>query len=996
MDTNTAKDLLGPPPGQDANNAAPAAPTPSLNPISGLTPQTSEALGATKAIPSNDNGLTEPSLPLNLRENYRKANQQGDIPLDIDSGTDAWTRLNMALRRAQDDKINYLEGKYGKGSVRLSSSGEPIYRVLDSKTGKPKDVQAREEGTSLDDFVDLAGQMPEIAAGIWSAKSGKLRLTTQGKGLLPALETVFRMGAGQEGVGAIKDLGTRAIDKEPLRPGEVAEERGKMMLGDVVVGSTMGAAGKVLPKLASPFANPDTIQFDMKAAQKYFLDKGFALPGTPGELSGNSFLMRAETMARMQPGSAGPFEKLVAEQNKLLSKIQNIARGLPPEATEAEIAARPTAEQTGNQSMEAIGKKVEPIKKDVETGREKLAQTGTDEITAKTALATGQYPMNVGDVGKQLRETALSKRAAFQAQSSADYSKVYDHPEAGKYILSADSLSDRAKKLLSSLPAPETITEKPTGIVDKFGNEILRDEAGQKIMRNFVPPNVLTKLNDLAALKDGKFRLGDLLKMRTEVANDIAQGEAIPGMNTHYLGQIRDMLTDTIKDELGKLDSPELKNLWETANSNYAKGVKPFQQAGISEIYKEPEQSSFLGNNQLVERAMDGTKGADYFSAYKNFYGEASPEFQGVKRAIADRVLGSSTSTTTGFVDAQSFLKKLGALNPSVANDVFGAQAKPIINAAKAMAVYEESGVTSSMSKRLSGTVKQADLEALMKSGEATPKAMQDLLAKEKALGAVYRNDVLKKIGTGEFTGDKIKPAEFVNYFANSPNVKVSDIHQVISLLNDRPDVLQNIKSELVQDVLNRSTVKQSLSAGDIMRGMPGELSPKGIIESLGDKTQQERYRAIMGDETFRDLQEIAKYLSPKEKAFQSFRAAGGLSAGAQIAALERGDIFKFVDRSVKNFVIATVYTSPALRKFAAGAYGFQQGITPESTSAIANYMIQSTPFVEAVYNKFGDKAQQKMGEIKASIDRYAHSGDAPAKSDDQRKEEFQKLLQSQ
>lgn len=969
---------------------------PSLHPVLGanLTPPAATAAQVLAPPPQSDSGF--PGTPQQegekniqaLRKNYVDVNKEGDIPLDIDSGVDPWTRTLMGFHREKQNKVDYLEKKYGKGSVRLSTDGVPIVRVQSTETGKPKDIRATELGMSASDLLDLIGQTPEIVAGILATRGGGKAVPGMGKRLME----LGKMAAATEGAGALKDVAVRASDNQAIDPSEIADTRAKMAVGDVAVGGALAAAGKLGSKLITPnFQENDAVTKQFREAVDYFKNKGFNLPMTPGESSGLPILQRSEAILRQLPGSSGPLKDVVDKQNSELQKIQKVAMGLKPDATPADIAKIPTQEATGDAAIKAIGDKVSKLKSGVKAAGEDLEQTGQAEIGKTLDSAAPGGPIDVPALGGQLRTAAVNRRNEFLAKSAEDYGKVYAHPLANEYNLPATGLAGKAKALLAKLPAPETISEQPTGIVDKFGNEILRDEAGHKIMRNFVPSNVLTKLNDLAALGDGKFRLSDLIKMRTDVSNEIAQGEAVPGVDTHYLNNIRSMLTETIEDGLGKLKDPNLKTLWKTANDNYAKGIKPFQQSGIQELFKESGQGGFVGDNQIVNRAMSSGGGEDIFNAYKHFYGPTSKEFGNLKRAILEKVTGKSENPFTDTIDADSFIKNLAGLannSPGVAREVFGPKSGQLMRTAKALSA----GSSGEMQyARLSGKIDAAEFQKMLASGDVTAQKLQALIDKEKGLADAYKTDLLKKIGTGSFESENIEPAKFVRYL--STQASPQDVQKVMSLIHDSPQVLQDIKTKTVQDILDRAYPEaKAVDNPSLISGEPRVLTQGGLQNALGDATQRERYRSILGADTYTDLEQLTKFLAPRARGEQAFSTAGGLSAGMQVAGLLRTGDIKYLYNAGKNWLLATAYTTPAVRKWMAN-----QVVTPENSAKTLRYLISSAPVVEAAYRDFGAKgAQDFMAQVNASIDKnQKDSKTGNPVDEDTKRQQYRSMLQS-
>jgi hypothetical protein len=993
--------------------ATPAAPAGNLAPLSTNalnatihaspratnTPVLSDALGLSvpDALPPDDMPSPAPQTMRGriLREEsaFNEANTVPGTEFDTQSGADAWTRFRLASERTQADKMAYLTKHFGEGNVRMATDGTPIVKVEDEKhPGTFKDILVNPEKITAGDFFALAGHAPEIVGSMLALYAGG----TSKVGMLAKLRNLAVMAAGQEGGGAIQDVANRKASGQPVDPHEIVGSRAEMAGYDMAAGALLGTLGKAGSKLKAPFASADLEAADARAAAKYLGNRlspgntlpmswpadaplpfywpnpsanGYKIPQTVGEATGNKFFQRVEAQVGQKPGSSAAFEAIRKEQNAALVKIQNMALGLPADATEADVAALPTSEETGTKAMEAIEGKVAPAKAAVDAAGKDLAETGSAEIR-KGLGATGAGPVDVPALGARMRAVAMARREQFEAKSAEDYGKVYAHPLANSYVLSSDKLAADASALLKQLPAPETITETPTGIVDQFGNEILRDESGRKVMRNFVPPNVLTKLNDLSALKGGKFRLGDLLKMRTDVSNDIAQGEAIPGMNTHYLSQIRGMLTDTINSELDKLPDDSLKTLWKTANDNYAAGVKQFTKTGISELYRAPEQGGYLGDSQVVRRALSGPNAVDQFRAYKEFYGENSPEFKAVKQSVLDDLVGRSEQTSVRIpgageplIDANKFVQNLVALKqnqPEIANEVLPNSTK-LANSGLLMQAGLDTAVGKAPAQAFSGKVSVSDLEGLVRSGDLTATRLNALIDKQDQLSTIYQNKIIHQIATGKFIGDKINPTEFASRFASA---EPKDIHQVMAMLSDRPDILQEIKSATVRDIFNDATVLKGQTAGQLLKDLPGQVNSSGLIGALGDRTQKERFRAILGDMTYKDIEEMAKFLGPMEKTQQVYKSAAGLQIGAQIAGLERGGVFKFGGQVLRGMFIGTTLTSPPIRAWLSNV-----AVTPENASAVANAMIASTPFVEQLYRTLGpDEGARVASEMRESI----------------------------
>jgi hypothetical protein len=661
------------------------------------------------------------------------------------------------------------------------------------------------------------------------------------------------------------------------------------------------------------------------------------------------------------PGSFAPFQEIANQKTAELAKLQNIMVGLPADATAAQRAALPTEEQVGKEAIAAIGGKAFPAEAEVQATRKSALALGESEMQRHIAAATGlTAPVQRDVVGQAIRTAAESRQAAFRAASAADYAAVYNNPLTQAKNLPADDLASEAARLIKAMPSKEVTTETATGVLGPTGAPILRTTTGQEVMKPFIPSNILPKLEELQGLKGQNLRLDELIKMRTEVSDDILRGEAVPGVQTKFLGDVRNALTKAIDDGLTKLGDPSLKKAWQTANDNYAKGVVQFKKAGIQEIFREQESGGFLGNEALVNRAMSS---GDTFKAYKDFFGVSSLEFAGIKRAIADQIY--EVDPISGRVDPNKFLNNLQALyksSPATAKDVFGISAKPL----------SEIGVALSSIK---GNVNLNDLERLANSRTLTYQAVLDLASAEAKRDDLYRNKIIKDIATGSFNAEKIAPVEFVDRFVNKASPE--DVRHVVSLLQGEP-VLEDIKRQTVQKILAEASPSAGAANNPaILKGSPQQLVASKIQNALGDKTQREKYLSILGQGTFRDLEQMTSILAPSELKEKSFAGAGGLSAGMQIASLlQRGDI-AYLFQSAKNYLGAFLLTSPFIRGWASNNL-----VSPADSQAFVRLVVSSVPFLEAVRRDMGKNSEMFIRQIKQGLDQGAQAAQPKTPAD--------------
>ncbi len=518
------------------------------------------------------------------------------------------------------------------------------------------------------------------------------------------------------------------------------------------------------------------------------------------------------------------------------------------------------------------------------------------------------------------------------------------------------------------MPGADKVTSVPTGVLDASGNPVLRDETGREVWREFIPERVVARLQRLASSPDAKVSLDQLKQMRSEVDDDILLGEAVPGVRNLHLKRVRSMLTDAMNEAVDSLGDPALRTEWKRINKAYSENVPRFEQKGIAEIFHDPQNPNFIGSAKLVDRALD----PDTYKEYVKFFGRESPVMQNMQRAVAEDVLGTSSNPLNDMVDGRTFvnsLQKLWKDNPQLARDTFGPNSAKLyaIATAETASTVGERDRAAMLIRSLRGKVDLGDLQDLLRSGNPTAQKLVDLVSAQNRLALEYRNSIKKAVMEGGPLGEKIEPTEFVNRFSRQG--EPHDIKEIMALLSDRPEVTESIRRQTLLDILNRAR-----SVGEGLRhefGKTGPLNAKNLEEAMGltgreGATQVERYRAILGDDTWQDLTDIGYYLQPREAGKSTFGTAGRLSAGSQIAQLERGSLFKFLDTATRNFIVANAYASPLIRKWVSNV-----AMTPADQSTLVSYMVSSTPFVEAMVHHFGDRrAREVAGQIKFAIDR--------------------------
>lgn len=904
-------------PGQEGSGGA----APVEDSDSFLLPASKATLEAVAASVASSQGARGQPEANRVRDFAAKLGARPGVPFDTQTGVPFMTRLRMAAQPTKEEEQKALEAAYGAGKVKRNEFGDLVVTTTD-KQGREVDKLADPIGLDAGDAASVLGQLPEIAGSILAtARSGGASLAP---GVWNAAKTLLKMVGGAAVGGAAKDVAVRVAEGEPIQPGEIATRRGEQAGIDLTAGAGIGMGTKLGVTLFSPFSNPGPIQFNAKQAQEAIAAKyGVKLPMSPAEATGNSFLQRAEALESQKPGASVPFEAMMKEKREKLTELQQIVLG----------GGAPDEEAAAQRALGALGSKTAPLTQDIQRAASEAASAAEDELRLGVGAAVDK-----GVVGKAIDAGAKAQRDAFERAETAKWNALTSDPAFTKPVIEPKGLVGAINDFLGDLPKVRKEVTVTSPIRDPLGRPIVSTVEKDVPIDTPIRP----KLEELAAkLQGGKVSLNDLKGMRTDVGDALKGGEALTGVRDGRLAHLYGMMTDAIDEGLDQVGSSPLKKSWQDAVNFTKAGHDRFDKAGIAELFREPINA--LGPHELVDRAISYP---DTYAAYKEFFGTSSPQMRGIQQAIRDDTMGLSDLSPT--VGAVAFVKRLEALPPDIRNDVFGPQAGSL--RASAMALRAAGGET----------LPTSELQELVKSGNLSAQKIEQMLSSEATKTQAYRNEIVRAVSEGNLKPDTIRPTDFVNRLVFNAKTQPSDLQGAIDLLADRPDVLEDMR---------RLTFKRALDDASFVNPQTGQRGISGdeLEKLLGDENASKRLKSVLGSSTFEDLSNIKDYLKAGSMVQKAAKGAGAFGASAQTAGLVERGALKYLDRAIKNFVTATLYTSPAIKSYLGNTL-----LGKEGKAAIVNTVVASTPFLEALTKTAGKEGGRDAAyAIKGSIDRY-------------------------
>lgn len=857
--------------------------------------------------------------------------QQGARPgvaLDRETGLPFLRQLALELHRRPVDKFRSLQRQYGDANVNLAPDGNFVVRnQLDPDTGRPKDFVVERGGINKATFI---AALPEIVFGTIGARLGHAgagRLVSSK--LLQTVGSLIGMAGLGQTAGAAKDAAVRLFGGDPLEVGEIAKERAKDAGIDFAFGAALGSTVKLTSRGISPFSNAGAAQAEERAAVAALEQTaGETMPRTLGEMSGNKLLLRAEAQFSKQPGSSAAFEAVQEAKDGFIRRLQNRFLGLPTSTQPSGVAAAlPGQEATGQKALGVLGSQALQLEGNVAKAAQAVSNVGTAEAQ-KIAGVSIPSRIDTTVLGAVQRRSVTRSFEAFKAKAAADYNTFLSKPEITERIVPIDDLAKEAASARAKLPSAKVTKEVPD--VDSYGGATLTTKTVIERLDEFVAPKVRATLDRLSNLKGATTSINDLKQIRTSLDDAIAEGVSIPGTDVKQLFSIRDMVNKATRQGLeGLPNGQNLLKEWDVLNASYRQGISRFDRTAIRQILVKPGESGAVMNTALVERTFGNSPGAkDVYDEYRKFWGPQSVEFRSLQLAIAEDALGAGAlKPGTSTIDGKRLLANLNGMRREVAEEILGVKQDELRRIGEALGAAQ-------------GKLDVSELAALAKSKTLTAEKLTELISAEGTRATAYKNRLVAAAAKGAIDTEKIQPAEFVRYMTKASEPEVRD---VLARFQDQPELLQAIRSLAGEEFLASA-------------GVGVKLSPSAIQKTFGDRARQDVWRAMLGDDTYKTLQQFETALRPTEMATKQYQGMGQISASMQIMnVFGRGEL-PAVPGILTRTVISFIYTGP-------GRLLANNLITPGEAHRFVNGVIASEPFLSYLTDRFG------MREAESAVD---------------------------
>ena len=920
-----------------------------------MLPMSAQAAGV-NAPPSS----VTASPSLNAQEREGRIGPNGErIPIDFSEGLSLGDYSRVAAQRDPEAQLQLLQKMYPNRKARQLESGEITLEVIDSKTGKPKDVMLNPAGMDAHDLIDLAVQAPEIAAGVAYA------VATKGRGLLKTAAQIIGSSLASGVTGGARDAVARGVEGLPIRPEEIGRTRATGMAVDMFSQSSLGILGKSLRAL-SPFATdikPGTLAFDLQAGRQFIKDNfGVELKPTPSQVTGSSALAAVEAAESKQPGARTVFGRMKDEND---AKIQDVIRRA--------IGEVPSEESLGAQSVDLLKQKVVlPIEESLKAAREAAETKGNERVKKLIDDAIGVSspsrvtPTTAGEMGLAEFEQRLA-----QAKSKVDeaYSKVNALPGGSGDVLSGDVAAEAAAAIRKELPQ-------------------VQSGGKSKVLGSGVPEGVMKALDDLESLRGGKVSLQTLTNMKRAAYDEIAKTEAVPGVKERWFNKIASAYEEGIQKGIEDTGDPALKAALTNAKETYKRELLPFDRPGVKEMARGEYDAGRLAPEQVVNRLFEGPKAIENYRMLKDVLGENSPALRTMKRAWADSKIAEVSDPILGTIDAGKLYRSFEQMQvdkPELAAEIFGKNYKDLMGALRSLRGTQS--IASNLDER--------ELKAVLATKDPTATDLRNIVRMTQERDKTYVNTILKDIADGMPVSNGIKPTEFFQRITNAKTPS-ADVESILSTIQkENPELRESLATLQFYKLLDAATVNEAKSSAKAIAGEQLNISAKKLADAIGDPAsdQGKRIRAILGEGKVNTgtppvigsqsptrleiIENLAKVLQYDEAASSAFRSAGSIAQGQAVLEATRSPL-KYASNFAKKMFLSIAYTSDIGQKLVANRV-----FAPEETAAIANTLIASEPFARRAVETMGSEtAKAFIGSLKNSIDLFMNEAirDTPQK----------------
>jgi hypothetical protein len=826
-------------------------------------------------------------IDADLAESIEELQKAG---VDVTAGAPPGVRIQVGRQSGEAAKLQALENLKNDGQILFYKPTKlgmvltiPEFDQQGTQIGT-KDVLFDEIGLDGKDFLDTISELPGIVA------SPALATTTLGVVGLTAIS------AASYFTGAVaSDIINRYLSKDQVMAiDQIAKTRGIeaatgavlefLLISGVnfskgvvnkVIGPMAGGGDETIKKYLQNITQDKLVtQYNPDGSIKYVKEGDVYVPAkgpiqmTAGLSTQSKTIQRVEAIAEKVPGGSDILKTQQEIIERQLLELEMQAKGMQPIYPERGTSGQVTyggvvgaegplipggvksSVEIGEEVSQYVSKQLNEAEKVIGAERTAIKTQVDNDLDSIAAILSsdGKTVTSSLKVGDDVIDTVN--------QNYKNYIKEYDTKVKnfkniegynGDAIIDASGINKLAAEVEKTYPTSTITRQKKSGeIVSKT--------------RPVLPKQLQSVVNDLKNLDD--LTVDQALNMQ-KILNENLSSATIPTDTDRLLTQMIQQIDKSIAREM------------RTMGIEVVKSYNDFAQYTMNgKIYNNPTIKKILNGEadpvRLISPAyMSGD--INTIRMFETALGADSPLLKDAKSAAFNEMIRKAKSSLGDgdFINAKTLWSQISALSDDGQKQLFGKNYKKVKNLIDVIAAE-------------SGTIDISRLAAM--EGPLVAK-LNKVIALEKAAKKDFQNKIIKPFLRDDIGETAINTGEFVRHFlktAQSP-----DINKVMGKFSTK--MQEDIRKRVIQEILESGrTADPDLILKEVATGQtPPHRELYNAILEFGGKDFKEanaKLTAILGQETFDLLNDIAGVQVARRVVAKEAAAAGGLVSGSIIS----------------------------------------------------------------------------------------------------------------
>lgn len=790
-----------------------------------------DIIGPVKKTPLELDVLEESTLPPEVKgekltqrreDKYTAENREPGIPLDTQSGLDAGTRAKMSFERDPNKRMEWLAQQPGIEGVRQTKSGDGIIARVKGEDGTMRDILVDERRTTLKDFADITGDLPQMAVAALTA------YFTGGMGLLGQSATVAGASAIE---GAAQDAAIRKASGRDVDPAEIAKARGMQAAIDTAIPMGPGAAKRLAQTVVGPFSK-GVGALERGAAEAAVRQN---VPMKASQLTGSKALARVETFTENLP-LGGPLVDQTKAQDEAINRVREYLMG-------GKAGAVPTSQEIGDRASSVLADK--RLGEEAMLANKRRATEGESQKSIERLLEQNLPggAITPSEAGSAVRSKVVAMRDTFKAKANELYGKVYALPGAEDPFVPSTPI----KALVEDIKGKST-------------------EATQQLLPE------IKRIFKVGETIPDKMTLRQAVELRSVIGDMVGRPEALSGLPTGYIKRLYGAASEAIEQGVATAPNKDIGVALSDAQKHFKENHWKFEQPGVAELFGEVAQGKGfkVGDSQVARRLTSGGGDVDQLKVMREMLGANSPEFKGLLRSSINEMI-QDASFGEKYVNAGEFLSRLKSMSPEFRKEAIGPIEKELVGDAKVMELLQ------------SRKIDPLEMDRILNSRPGkVASTVRDIVEEQAAMDKYYGSALMRQLTDGRFNPATFNADDFVTRFVD--NASAQDLRQVMTQLRAAdPELPDMIKRRAMADLLNR--VSGEVKPEQAIAGEIGSFDYKKLIESLSGPTG-EKYKSILGSDAIETLKDLTTIETARSKAASMGKQSGQLVYSNILAAL--------------------------------------------------------------------------------------------------------------